>query len=164
MSLDDLVAREQIREVLARYTRGIDRRDRELVLSCYHSGAHDDHGAFRGTAEEFVDWVEDVLSYFSSTMHFLGQQLIEVDGDAAHAETYCVAYHRRAAVDGEPASDLVLGLRYCDRLERRHAEWRIADRVCAFDWSRHDLVTAEWELPPGAGRGRRDRDDPSYRR
>ena len=56
--------------------------------------------------------------------------------------------------------DLVIGLRYVDRLERRDGEWRIADRVCAFDWSRIDPIVGEWEFPPEAVRGRRDRDDP----
>src|SRR3989304_5192387 len=72
MNLDDLVAQQEIRDVLARYTRGIDRMDRDLVLSCYHAGAYDDHGAFQGTAEDFTEWVQQVLSYFDTTMHFLG--------------------------------------------------------------------------------------------
>jgi SnoaL-like protein len=95
-------------------------------------------------------------------MHFVGNQLVEVDGDVARAESYCVAYHRRAASADEPASDLIIGLRYCDRLERRDGEWRIADRVCAMDWSRIDPVTAEWVFPPEAVRGRRDHQDPAY--
>jgi hypothetical protein len=56
-----------------------------------------------------------------------------------------------------------MGLRYVDVIERRDGEWRIADRRCAFDWTRNDPVTAEWELPPQAVVGRRDRNDPVYR-
>jgi hypothetical protein len=163
MTIDDLVAQQEIRDVLARYTRGVDRMDPELILSCYHPGAHDDHAAFQGKAEGFVEWVQEALSYFDSTMHFLGQQLIELDGDRAHCETYCVAYHRRESRDGEPGHDLWMGLRYIDLLERRDGEWRIADRRCAFDWTRRDAVVAAWELPPEALRGSRDRNDPVYR-
>jgi hypothetical protein len=165
MTLDDLVAQQEIRDVLARYTRGIDRMDRELVLSCYHPGAFDDHGAFQGTAEELADWVEEVLGYFDTTMHFLGQQLIELDGDGdrAHSETYCVAYHRRAGHNGEEGHDLWMGLRYVDIFERRDGAWRIASRRCAFDWTRRDAIVAEWELPSEALRGSRDRNDPVYR-
>ena len=165
MTVDELVAQQEIRDVLIRYTRGVDRRDDDLVRSCYWPGAHDDHGAFQGTVEEFVDWLQ-VLDHYDSTMHLIGNQLVEIDGDTAHAESYCVAYHRRSARGGEPGHDLVLGLRYIDRLERRPAsqgEWRIADRKCAFDWSRHDPITAEWDFPPEALRGRRDRADPVYR-
>lgn len=163
MNLDDLVAQQEIRDVLIRYTRGIDRMDSDLVTSCYWPGAYDDHGAFQGTAEEFVKWVREVLSYFDATMHFIGNQLVEVDGDTAHAESYCVAYHRRRARDGEEGHDLVTALRYVDRMQRRDGEWRIADRKCVFDWTRHDPITAEWDLPPEALRGVRDRTDPVYR-
>jgi hypothetical protein len=137
--------------------------DRELVLSCYHPGAHDDHGAFQGTAEEFADWAREVLAYFDTTMHFLGQQLVEIDGDRAHSETYCVAYHRRSSREDEVGHDLWMGLRYVDLLERRNAEWRIADRRCVFDWTRRDAIDGEWELPRQALRGARDRNDPVYR-
>ncbi len=163
MNLDDLVAQQEIRDVLIRYTRGIDRMDSDLVTSCYWPGAYDDHGAFQGTAEEFVEWVREVLSYFDATMHFIGNQLIDVEGDTAHAESYCVAYHRRRTRYGEQRHDLVIALRYIDRLERKDNEWRIADRKCVFDWTRHDPIAAEWDLPPEALRGVRDRTDPVYR-
>lgn len=162
MTIDELLDQQAVRDVLIRYTRGIDRMDSELVRSCYHPDAHDDHGAFRGGREEFVAWYQEALAFFERTMHFVGNQLVEVDGDVAQAESYCVAYHRRAATADEPASDLVIGLRYCDRLERRDGEWRIANRVCAMDWSRIDPVPASWEFPPEAVRGLRDRTDPAY--
>jgi LmbE family N-acetylglucosaminyl deacetylase len=170
MTIDDLVAQQEIRDVLIRYTRGIDRMDPELVLSTYWPGAHDDHGAFQGSAEDFVQWVQDTLVYFDVTMHFVGNQLVELDGpDTARAESYCVAYHRRNARDGEAGHDLVMGLRYIDRMERRPSsergeadEWRIADRRCAFDWTRRDEIMGEWELPPEALRGTRGRTDAVY--
>jgi hypothetical protein len=36
--------------------------------------------------------------------------------------------------------DLVAGLRYVDRFEHRNGEWRIAKRVCVFEWRRTDPV------------------------
>jgi ketosteroid isomerase-like protein len=164
ITTDELVAREEIRDVLFRYTRGIDRLDLDLVRSCYHVDAHDDHGAFRGDVDGFLDWVGEALSYFDSTMHFIGNQLIDVDGDVAHTESYCVAYHRRGPRDGEVPHDLVTALRYVDRLERRaDGRWRIADRVCVFDWSRRDPVVDQWAMD-GAVRGRRGPDDPVWHR
>lgn len=165
MTIDELVAKQEIHDVLIRYTRGIDRMDRDLVRSCYHPDAHDDHGPFKGSVDEFLDWVEQALSYFSSTMHFIGNQLIdvEVDGDVAHAESYCVAYHRRAATNDEPGHDLVMGLRYVDRLEKRLGEWRIADRLCVFDWSRRDEIAGEWDMGPEVVRGTRGDTDPVFR-
>ena len=162
ISAAELSDREEIRDVLFRYTRGIDRLDLALVRSCYHPDAHDDHGAFRGDLEGFLAWVGDVLSYFESTMHFIGNQLIEVDGDVAHTESYCVAYHRRGPHDGEDPYDLVTALRYVDRLERRGGDWKIADQVCVFDWTRRDPIVGEWAMD-GAVRGQRGAGDPVWR-
>lgn len=163
MTIDDLVAQQEIRDVLLLYTRGIDRMDAGLVRSCYHPDAHDDHGAFRGSVDELMEWLrESVWSYFDSTMHFIGNQLVEVDGDRAHAESYCVAYHRRAARDDEEGHDLVTALRYVDQLERREGRWRIADRKCVFDWTRRDPIVGEWDPPPEALRSRRDYQDPVF--
>ena len=172
-ALQDLVAQLDIRDVLARYTRGIDRMDPDLVRSTYHADAHDDHGASQGDLDGFIAWFQEALSYFDSTMHFLGNQLIELDptdGDVAHAESYCVAYHRRRArerTDGQEAEaghDLVTALRYVDRMERRDGEWRIADRKCVFDWTRRDPIVGEWEHGPEVLQGRRDHGDPVYER
>ena len=184
VDIDELVAQQEIRDVLIRYTRGIDRMDIELVRSCYWPAAYDDHAAYQGPVEGFFDWVQQALSYFDSTMHLIGNQLVEVHGDTAHAESYCVAYHRRSARDGEDGHDLITALRYVDRLERRRVErpvrvtpgipassetgpveadeWRIAERRCVFDWTRRDPIVGEWELPPEARRGRRDRADTVY--
>jgi len=164
ITTDELAAREEIRDVLFRYTRGIDRLDLDLVRSCYHADAHDDHGAFRGDVNGFLDWVGDALSYFDATMHFIGNQLIDVEGDVAHTESYCIAYHRRGPRDGEVPHDLVTALRYVDRLERRaDRQWKIAQRVCVFDWSRRDPVGDQWTMD-GAVRGRRGPDDPVWDR
>jgi hypothetical protein len=164
MDIDEVVAQQEIRDVLIRYTRGIDRMDVELVTSSYHPDAHDDHGAFQGGIDAFIDWLRSgVWSYYDTTTHFIGNQLVEVAGDVAHAESYCVAYHRRSTREDEVGHDLVIGLRYVDRMERRDGEWRIADRRCVFDWSRRDPIVGEWQLPEQALRGRRDRNDPVYR-
>jgi hypothetical protein len=48
--------RQAIQDVLMTYSRGIDRLDRELLLSVYHDDAIDDHGVFVGSPEEFADW------------------------------------------------------------------------------------------------------------
>ena len=59
MTLDDLIDREQIRDVIYRYARGVDRRDYELVRSCYHPNATDDHGSYKGDVDGFITWLGD---------------------------------------------------------------------------------------------------------
>jgi ketosteroid isomerase-like protein len=159
-----LLDESEIRALLARYARAIDRMDWELLRSVYHDDAVDVHAGREWPAGEFAQWLQGRLGNYVSTKHFLGNQLIEVDGDTAWAETYCLALHRNAAVGDEPAFDRLVSVRYCDRLERRGGEWRIAHRIVAYEPGRIDPVGAEPELTPTHVRGSRDRDDPAYRR
>lgn len=163
-ALQRLLDETAVKNVHLRYCRGIDRMDWDLVRSCYHPGAADDHGPYRGDVDGFISWVSGVLGDFESTTHFSGNQIVEVDGDVAWHEAYARAYHRMAATSDAPAQDWVLNLRYADRMERRDGEWRIADRVCAYDSARTDTVAGSDSLGEEWQRGRRDHTDPSYRR
>jgi len=163
----ELWAEAEIRRVLLRYARGIDRLDLDLVRSCYHPDATDSHGSFEGTVDEFVTWVERVLRRYDLTMHFLGSPLIELvpapgaDGPSVAAvETYGMAFHR--AADGPPERNLVTGFRFLDRFECRDDQWRIARRVATTEWSRVDRADDWWPVPDGMLQGRRDRTDPVY--
>lgn len=139
MTLDKLLARTEIADVILRYARGIDRLDLELVASCYHPDAYDDHGTMKGGVDDFLASAATFLSRFEATMHFMGNMLIEVDGDVARAETYAVAYHRLALPDGSGKDD-IWGIRYVDRFECRNGAWKIAHRVVAQEWRRVDPV------------------------
>jgi hypothetical protein len=158
-ALQELLDRQAIHDVMCRYARGIDRTDLPLVQSCYHPGATDDHGSFNGTIEDFMPWVEIQLEAFDSIMHFLGNMLIELDGDVAYVETYCISYHRLKGQD----VDTLFALRYVDRFEKREDEWRIATRKVVAEWNRVDEVNA-----PGFGpefiRGQKGHGDPAYQR
>lgn len=169
LTVDDLLAREEITDVVKALARGTDRLDRELIASCYHPDGTDDHNVFRGTGTEFAQWVVDTLPHFQATMHFVGPPRIRRTGEEhAHVDTYCVAHHVSQPDDAGLQSDMVLGLRYVDRFERRDqdgaATWLIATRVCAFDWSytipfdpaRGFQFESTWTL------GARDRTDVTY--
>jgi hypothetical protein len=160
MTIEELLAQQEIRDVLMTYSRAIDRMDAELLRTVYHPGAYDDHGGYKGTAEGFVEWVMPVLASFDHTTHFLGNSLIRVEGESAHSETYAMAYHRRDSRDGGK-EDWTLVLRYVDRFEFRSGHWKIASRTCVYDWQRIDPV------PPGAAMrpftlGQRNRTDFVY--
>jgi hypothetical protein len=137
--IDWLIARQEIQDVILRYARGIDRLDFDLVRSCYHDDAYDDHGSMRGTPDEFIAGAREFLPKWTATQHFMGNMLIEIDGDKARAETYAVAYHRREDEQGNGKDD-VFGIRYVDRFEKRDDEWKIAHRVVANEWRRVDPV------------------------
>ena len=173
MTLEDVIAKEEIREVVLKLARGTDRLDRELIISCYHPDALDDHNEFRGPPDAFADWVLEVLPFFQATTHFTGPPAIELarageaPADTAWVETYCVAHHVMRPDDSGAQNDMVLGLRYVDRFEKRPASgWRIAHRVCAFDWNYAVPIGGDsaWGFREDFTVGQRDPSDVSYHR
>jgi hypothetical protein len=128
--LQKLIDRQEILDCLTRYCRGVDRFDRELLLTAYHADATDDHGVFVGNPSQFADWVFNAhRAGQKRTNHVIANHTCEINGDTAHAETYCVYFglNRDDSID-------VVGNRYIDRLERHRGEWRIAARICMVEW------------------------------
>jgi hypothetical protein len=145
-ALDELLAKDAIRDVLCRYCHGIDRCDVAMLRSAYWPDGHELHGTFNGYAWEFAEYMTASMraNVIRSQQH-IGNALIQVDPDGWHArgETYVICYMQVAAPEGR--RDLVIGGRYLDRFERRGDEWRILDRVYALDWNQNVASTDEWE-------------------
>jgi hypothetical protein len=139
--------------------------DWDLVRSAFHVDAYDDHGFVRGNVDDLLDFISSDagLSRFDATMHYIGHQVIEVDGDRAKAETYGVIHH---VLPESPASGPgleVIGLRYIDRFEKRDRRWAIAHRVLAFEWaSRLPREADAAFFPEFVTRGRRGPGDVVY--
>jgi hypothetical protein len=166
--LDRLLAEAEIRRVLGRYCRAVDRMDEALLRSCYHPGAIDSHGNFEGDVDEFVPWCLGMVARYTVTMHFLGTILIDPtdDPDVVMSEAYAVALHRRDG--GQPHHNLTAGFRYLDRFERRPVDggdeaWRIGARVAVSEWLVKDPEAGWWPVGDSFLQGRRDREDASYR-
>lgn len=161
--LERLADRLAIQDVLCRYARGIDRCDEKVLRGVWWPGAEVDYGSGYSDAGDWSTAVVASLGTMRRTQHFLGNMLIEIDGDGATAETYCRAYHE---VDGADApQEMEVGGRYLDRLEKRGGEWRIANRRYVHDWNRNIASTAAWDGPLyGTLKrvGARLPDDPSY--
>jgi ketosteroid isomerase-like protein len=158
--LAQLLDRQRITEVLHRYCRAVDRLDRDLLLSAYHPDAVDDHGSFTGTAADFAArTIGRMAEAYEATQHRLANVSIDLHGDTAWVESYVVATHVLAGNAIEHA-----GARYVDRFERRDGEWRIATRVVVLDWYTTGSRGEPSDHLSAFRPGRRDREDPSYRR
>jgi ketosteroid isomerase-like protein len=156
-----LVDESAIRRLLSRYVRAIDRRDYDLLRTCYHPDAVDEHGVYDGDIDGFVEYLRKITpSEFES--HFLSSPLIEVDGDVAWAETYCLAL-RRVHDERWEARDRMQHVRYLDRLEKRDGEWRIAHRVASYGHGRFDPAPEPTDFGASHVRDTRDRSDAVYR-
>src|SRR5262245_59565173 len=89
----DTIDRVAVADVMHRYMRGIDRRDFDLVAACFTPDAHADFSAFQGPIREVIQNIRDGVAGYGNSMHFIGNQYIEIDGDAAHMETYAMNQH-----------------------------------------------------------------------
>ena len=162
---DTLADREAIREAMARYSRGIDRLDVDLIKSAYHPDAFDDHGPFKGLRDDFIEWIVPFLRReYVSTSHQLTTQSIDVQGDVAYTETYAVVVQEKKT--GDETLWVVANSRYIDRFEKRDGDWRIAHRVVVTDSARTDTV-APWRGTSALSsmtRGTRDHTDPVFQR
>ncbi|HSP96981.1 MAG TPA: nuclear transport factor 2 family protein [Candidatus Dormibacteraeota bacterium] len=140
--LQALLDRTAIHDLIMRYARGVDRRDLNLVASCFAAGAAYDGSLGTGGIDVVLAALRERMPRYRTTMHFLTNPLIEVDGDRASSETYALVYHRLESEDD--AEDFIVGVRYLDELVRRPDGWRIISRRTAMEFQRYDAVV----LPP----------------
>ena len=155
----------EIQDVIYILARGIDRCDENLLTECFHEGATDDHGHFKGTAKEFIEWVIPLLKTMEATQHCICNILIDLEGDKAKTESYFLAFHRLNNEEGD--SDMVAAGRYIDNLEKRDGLWAITHRHAVYDWNRLDPSTDTWNEGPAKeqlDRGARAPLDPIYQK
>lgn len=182
-ALEELMAKQQIRDAMARYARGIDRRDEALVRSVYHEDSMDSHGFGMdapgwGVAAMVRRDGNGFPDEWTSTTHLLGQHYIEVDGDTASSEVYFESTARLRDPDGTEWR-LINSGRYLDQWVRRDDVFRIIRRTVVYDGEVHtEQVGTNWPGPdhdvpkvawggqeiPSAGTvwGTGGPDDPSY--
>src|SRR5262249_19867956 len=111
--LDELLDRQDIADCLTRFTRGMDRFDRELFLSAYHDDAIIDAGDFVGSAAQVYDMARELHDEGqSATLHNVLNHACELDGDTAHCETYFFFVGRN-----RDETNWAAGGRYLDRFE-----------------------------------------------
>jgi hypothetical protein len=162
MNLEEVAAHIEIRQVLYRYCRGVDRGDKALIAGVYHAGAEDRHGNWRGPGREFADFLVPLMDKIPLIgQHHITNVLVELRGEEADVESYFIAMQPETRADG-PALAFVSG-RYLDTFARRDGVWLIADREVVLDVASEMWSAAPW---PGLSRfplGKRREADPSSR-
>ncbi|PYY34069.1 nuclear transport factor 2 family protein [Curtobacterium sp. MCJR17_055] len=143
-TLETLVAREEIRTLLATYARGADRRDARLEASVFTDdgvvvlfqgdpSTSDPVDTIRGR-ERLEETFAGLVEQYDVTTYLTGQSTIRFTGaDEAEGETYCVAFH--VLHEGEQRTLLTMSIRYLDRFVRVDGAWAIAVRHLVFDWT-----------------------------
>ena len=126
----DVADRLAIREVMDRYALAIDHCDWDIYRDVFSTDAvidYSDSGGMRAGREATIEWLDAALSMFAGLHHNMTSHVCEIDGDAARAVTYFIAYQTMA--DGSGGERMMsIGGFYQDRLVRQD-RWRIAERV-----------------------------------
>jgi hypothetical protein len=143
--LAQLADEREIRGVILRYIRANDRLQLDALAATYHLDAYDDHGTYKGDVKGLVAWIAQRHATIDQSMHLTSPSLIELDGDRAFVETYCLLFqHERTGcvnlATRQPSfRRFVFGLRYVDQFEKRADVWKIAHRVVVWEWSQEEV-------------------------
>ncbi|MFN0148994.1 MAG: nuclear transport factor 2 family protein [Dehalococcoidia bacterium] len=124
---DPIADRLAVQDVMTRYAIGVDTRDFELYESCFAEDvAVSGFGRgepIRGRAA-WMAFARKALERFGPTQHFIGNHLVELQGDEADLRTYVQATHVLAA---DPQAVFTLWATYHTRLRREPGGWRIVE-------------------------------------
>lgn len=184
-AIETQMDRMAIIEQMWRYSRAVDRHDNTLMAAVFWPDCEINYtNLFSGDRTAFLDWAnphheEGYLNH----QHHTTTHVIDLDGDTANAEHYCIVFLQR-----QDGSVLLSSGRYLQQWERRNGEWRILVReflpeiscpsleggMARANWSPASLRAAyaasAAELPPGSwapyppsGPGRWDERDLAYR-
>ncbi len=127
---------EIIKSVPQRYALGIDTRDFDAARAMFHDDCHVEGTLVTAPISEYWPPLCDGVRQYHATMHFMGNQLVDLaeGADEGFVETYAVAYHIEA--DDSTLDDLVMGVRYQDAVVRVGEDWRIVHRRAVRQWVR----------------------------
>jgi hypothetical protein len=150
----------EIRDMLHRYCRGLDRMDRALALSVFHPDSQLDYGpVFKGSGAAFIDWVWPNHEKAIRHSHNVTNCYIEVDGERAASEAY--SYMLMLVETPHGAMVLRNNGRYLDEWVRYQGGWVIMKRQSVHEFFERRLLE-DGTASSGPCAATRDTMDPSY--
>ncbi len=137
MDASEIADRVALRSLVERYAKIPDDRDYALVDELFTEQAELVGPGFTMQGREQIRAAMQGIEQYTVTLHCVHNHDVQLAGDSAEGETYCVANHVHDK-DGV-THKLDWGIRYRDRYERDGGTWRIARRELRVVW--------EQELP-----------------
>lgn len=149
-SLEQLIDRQQIDDLLIRYATAVDTKDWELYETCFTEDAFIDYesaGGIKGKLPEIRAWLEKTMEMFPMTQHVVCNRVVEIDGDTAKARS---VFYNPMALPQEDSKQLLFfdGGYYNDRLVKTGDGWRIRERIEESSYSTRLsklMQPAEWQ-------------------
>jgi hypothetical protein len=141
MTLEEAADRLAIRELIDAYAHCADRRDAkgQMALFTENTGFHvfmdsrSPEPTYILHGRDALAPVFEDLNQYQSTTHFNGQSTIQLEGDRAIGESYCIAHHLK--VNGDNRTLMVASIRYLDQFVKQDGAWLFAERKLMVDWT-----------------------------
>ena len=163
--MQELLDKQAITELIYTYPRGLDRLDRDILLSIGHPDAKMKFGnTVFPSWSAYVDWLIKAHNDMVGNNHRITNILIKVDGDKAVSEcTGTATLLVPKEGDASLYEERWMHSRYLDTWSRRDGKWALDDRKTVIDYRRISYVpTADVKKNYQIG-GRTGRDDASYK-
>lgn len=156
-SLQQLLDRQAITDLIYSYCRSVDRLDIPLGHSVWHEDGIADYGdIYQGPGKGVIDLICEQHRLLLHHSHQIANILITLDGDKAGSESYVHATLRLES--NAELQQIDIWARYIDCWSRRDARWGLDKRTVVIDF---DEIRSVTEMARHQ-RGRRDQNDPSY--
>jgi ketosteroid isomerase-like protein len=131
-----------IRELVDAYAHCADGRDARGQMALFTEDTHfvvymdarDPKPTQDLFGREALAPVFDALNAYVATMHFNGQSAVDLDGDRATGESYCLAHHLTEAQDGSRTL-MVASIRYLDTFVKQDNAWLFGERRLMVNWT-----------------------------
>lgn len=138
MSIEELYDRTYIKELFDRVSVLGDKKDFHAQVQLFTENAVSE--SYAGGKQilklegrtEMEKGFKIFLSKIETVYHFNGQQIVDLDGDAAHGTCYCLI--TLIGNDGGQKTRTTIGAIYKDDYVRENSQWLIAKRRGIFDW------------------------------
>ena len=132
--LQRLINERDLRRLAELYAQGADRRDKALWSSIFtEDGLIEAPGIRLEGRANIVAALDAMATRYVATQHRVHNQVVQIDGDSAHGETYSTADH--VPVDAEPRTVVTWAIRYQDRWRRADGRWLFSERRLVIDWT-----------------------------
>lgn len=132
-TLEQLLDRLEIDDLLTRYATAIDTSNFDLLDDVFTADAQVDYTSAGGIAGDFPTikaWLSEVLPYFPAYQHLVGNRNVVLEGDTATSVS--VFFNPMVQKDGDT---FFVGGEYHDRMIRGPEGWRIIERTEKNRWT-----------------------------
>jgi hypothetical protein len=135
--------RELIKALPQQYAHGLDTRDFDKSRAMFADDCYVKGSIREDPIDTYFAFLADAVQKYQATMHFMGNQYVTLEpgDDEGFIETYAVAYHIESPESGLP--DLLMGVRYQDKVVRAGDGWIIGARTAIPHWVRGPLPRPE---------------------